>query len=51
MRLIPLLLLIQCSSTFDILLYAVAIGKSHIDFTSSLINRLTERGHNVVSRL
>ncbi|CAD6192786.1 unnamed protein product [Caenorhabditis auriculariae] len=49
MRLFWLILstLIPSSIALNVLFYIAAIGKSHLDFTDSLIDTLVERGHTV----
>ena len=43
--------LIQCSCSYNILVYILLIGKSHVDFGTMLVNLLADRGHTVVSSL
>ena len=43
--------LIQCSCSYNILVYVLLIGKSHVDFGTMLVNLLADRGHTVVSSL
>lgn len=44
-----LLLLVVGGNGLKILLYQTAIGKSHMRFSGTLVDKLVERGHVVVS--
>ncbi|KAK6751068.1 hypothetical protein RB195_002814 [Necator americanus] len=46
-RLIYIFLLISTARSLNIVIYLSLVGKSHVDFTSALINSLVDRGHEV----